>query len=288
MSKRHQSSRRKTYGRRQHEVRERQDRSQHTRGLRIRARRVGRPQPRPIRSPSSTRAVRASASRSATDRWPSTRALARARSRCRAVPASADAPRLGAATRSVPRSAPAVGPTASASCSARSSSRSCSRSSRSPSRSACRRRPTTSGASSSSARASMPRAADVRSDLEPTRPRAGHPQAGDRRRPRPAVRTARPAGALGDRPTDARPDRFAPTPPRPAGRLRRRLAGAHGAGSPTGRSLDRERLASEAARADDANDRDAEPSVARSTTGPGRSSWRRRSSATASSPHRTS
>jgi hypothetical protein len=30
MSKRHQSSRRKTYGRRQHEVRERQDRGQHS------------------------------------------------------------------------------------------------------------------------------------------------------------------------------------------------------------------------------------------------------------------
>ncbi|MBI3749209.1 MAG: hypothetical protein HY262_10255 [Chloroflexi bacterium] len=33
MSKRHQSSRRKTYGRRQHEVRERQDRGQHLEGF---------------------------------------------------------------------------------------------------------------------------------------------------------------------------------------------------------------------------------------------------------------
>jgi len=33
MSKRHQSSRRKTYGRRQHEVRERQDRSHHADGF---------------------------------------------------------------------------------------------------------------------------------------------------------------------------------------------------------------------------------------------------------------
>ena len=32
MSKRHQASRRKTYGRRQHEVRERNDRGQHTEG----------------------------------------------------------------------------------------------------------------------------------------------------------------------------------------------------------------------------------------------------------------
>jgi hypothetical protein len=32
MSKRHTSSRRKTYGRRQHEVRERQDRGQHAEG----------------------------------------------------------------------------------------------------------------------------------------------------------------------------------------------------------------------------------------------------------------
>jgi hypothetical protein len=33
VSKHHQSSRRKTYGRRQHEVRERQDRSQHSEGF---------------------------------------------------------------------------------------------------------------------------------------------------------------------------------------------------------------------------------------------------------------
>ncbi len=33
MSKRHQASRRKTYGRRQHEVRERQDRDQHGEGF---------------------------------------------------------------------------------------------------------------------------------------------------------------------------------------------------------------------------------------------------------------
>jgi hypothetical protein len=33
MSKRHQSSRRKTYGRRQHEVRERHDRSQHSESI---------------------------------------------------------------------------------------------------------------------------------------------------------------------------------------------------------------------------------------------------------------
>ena len=33
MSKRHQSSRRKTYGRRQHEVRERQDRDHHSEGF---------------------------------------------------------------------------------------------------------------------------------------------------------------------------------------------------------------------------------------------------------------
>jgi hypothetical protein len=33
VSKRHQSSRRKTYGRRQHEVRERQDRGQHREGF---------------------------------------------------------------------------------------------------------------------------------------------------------------------------------------------------------------------------------------------------------------
>jgi hypothetical protein len=35
MSKRHQASRRKTYGRRQHEVRERQDRDQHAEGFEV-------------------------------------------------------------------------------------------------------------------------------------------------------------------------------------------------------------------------------------------------------------
>jgi hypothetical protein len=35
MSKRHQASRRKSYGRRQHEVRERQDRGQHSEGFEL-------------------------------------------------------------------------------------------------------------------------------------------------------------------------------------------------------------------------------------------------------------
>ena len=56
-------------------------------------------------------------------------------------------------------------------------------------------------------------AADVRSDLEPARPRAGDPQAGPRRRARPAVRAARPPGTLGDRPSDAGAYGFAQPPP---------------------------------------------------------------------------
>ena len=103
MSKRHQSSRRKTYGRRQHEVRERHDRGQHAEGFEFELGEWG-PAARPTRSGSSTRAARASASRSATERWPSTRAPARARSRCRARAARA----ADAARRSRPSSAARV------------------------------------------------------------------------------------------------------------------------------------------------------------------------------------
>ena len=107
MSKRHTSSRRKTYGRRQHEVRERQDRGQHSRRLRVRARRLGLRPARPTRSASSIRAARASASPSATERWPSTRAPALAPSDCRAPDGS---PRVRASTAaaSAARSGPAA------------------------------------------------------------------------------------------------------------------------------------------------------------------------------------
>ncbi len=149
MSKRHQSSRRKTYGRRQHEVRERHDRGPpRATASTLELERLGLGGARPIRSPSSTRARRASASRSATDRWPSTRAHALAPSRCRAAPRTAEAPdaRLAPPCRAAVRARPTHA-TASACPRARSSSRSCSRSSRSRSTSACRPRATTSAAS---------------------------------------------------------------------------------------------------------------------------------------------
>ena len=67
MSKRHQSSRRETYGRRQHEVRERTDRPAPAGGLRPRADRLGTlGAVRPVRA-SWIRAVRACASRRAID-----------------------------------------------------------------------------------------------------------------------------------------------------------------------------------------------------------------------------
>ena len=75
MSKRHHTSRRKAYGRRQHEVRERHDRGQHAEASALDLERVGLGRP-PTRCRSSTRARRGSASRRATDRWPSTRAHA--------------------------------------------------------------------------------------------------------------------------------------------------------------------------------------------------------------------
>ena len=156
MSKRHTSSRRKTYGRRQHEVRERQDRGQHSEGFEFELGDWGSGRPRPTRSASSIRAVRASASRSATDRWPSTRAPVLAPSDCR-VPGGSPRDRPSTAAGSVARSGPGAGRTGSGSCSGRSSWRSCWRSSRSPSRSASRRPGSTSGGSSSSARTSTTR-----------------------------------------------------------------------------------------------------------------------------------
>ena len=92
MSKRHQASRRKTYGRRQHEVRERQDRAQHAEGFDFELGDWG-SDARPTRSASSIRAVRASASCSATERWPSTRVHVLGSSGCRCVRGSSPARR---------------------------------------------------------------------------------------------------------------------------------------------------------------------------------------------------
>ena len=146
VSKRHQSSRRRSYGRRQHELHERQIRRRHFPEASdlgfdgSRRRSAGR-----IRSPSWTRARRACASCSATSGWRSTQGARPqsplfpgrvSRSR-RAVAAS---PGAGSAAPS----APGAARTACRSCSAGSSSRSSSRSSRWPRRCASRRPATTS------------------------------------------------------------------------------------------------------------------------------------------------
>ena len=235
MSKRHQSSRRKTYGRRQHEVRERQRSRPARRGLRVRARRVGHGRsgrsarvPRsaqpahPLRARRLTMAVyegarpRTIALPRRPPRPPSARPSERRRVRG-AVRAGRRTNRLGIVLGRA------------------SSSRSCSRSSRSPSRSACR---PPAGHRPAGARAPAARDRGRRAPLgpEPARPRAGHPQAGHRRRARPAVRAARPAGPLGDRATDAGPDRFAPPLLLLLRRLRASRRSRSSPGWPTGRS----------------------------------------------------
>ena len=179
---------------------------------------------RPTRSASSIRAVRASASRSATERWPSTRAHVLAPRAARAVAAAsrAQAPTLRSPARPRSRSVPAAGRTVSASSSAHR---------RRLHAGVLLARPAgpVSATGLTSAGSSLERAAPRRRCRrrpfrpQPARPRAGHPQARHRRRPRAAGRTARPAGPLSDRPTDAWPDRFPPPPAVPAPRLRHRV-----------------------------------------------------------------
>ena len=169
MSKRHTSSRRKTYGRRQHEVRERTDRGQHAEGLRIRARRMGLGRPgRPARVPRSAQSAHPLRARRLIDG----RLRGRPPSNHRPAPATADrrGPDASSDGGSAAHSVPAAGRTGSAWSWGPSSSPSCSPSSRSPSRSVSRRPGSTSGASSSSASASRTPPADVRSDLN----RLGH------------------------------------------------------------------------------------------------------------------
>ena len=131
-------------------------------------------------------------------------------------------------------------------------------------------------------------AADVRSDLNRLGREPAIRKLGDRRRSRAAGRTARPPAALGDRPTDAGPDRF-PQPParscsssscigslaltaqaRATGRSSI-VSGWPARRSPRRRSPSRRRA-----------------SAATSTTGPGPSSWPRPSSANGSSRPPTS
>ena len=165
MSKRHQSSRRKSYGRRQHEVRERQDRASthHDAGV-VRAGRVGRRGavgsaglPRPALTALPLRAGRLSMAVYEGAR-PRTIALPRRPRTAEPAPAL---PRRRArptvrAHRSSSRPALVLGG---------SSSRSCSPSSRWPRRSACRPRATTSVACRSSRSGWTPAARTSRSDL---------------------------------------------------------------------------------------------------------------------------
>ena len=189
MSKRHQSSRRKSYGRRQHEVRERHDRASITPRRPTSNSSDGGRRRRPTRSHSSIRARRDCASRSATEM-----AVYRGHARAtialpggpRASPdrAGAALPRRRARGRGPGATRPVGG---SRSSSAASSWRSCSRSSRSPSRSACPRRATTSAGSRRSAIRSTP-APGTAVGPQPARPRARRPQARPRRRAGPARR----------------------------------------------------------------------------------------------------
>ena len=233
---------------------------------------------------------RASASRSATDRWPSTRAPARAPSRSPRPPArSPRAPTLGRAARRAAPSAPAAGRTGSGSSSAAivvafllaffslAQQVRVSATGLDIGRLAARAR-----SASTTPRPGPP----LRP--QPARPRAGDPQAGHRRRPRPARRAARPAGPLGDRPTDAGPDRFAPPPARPAASSSWSARCALVARLAYWQVVERDRLAAEARRPDDGHASRRRASAATSTTGPGRSSSPRRSSASASSPRPTS
>ena len=189
MSKRHQSSRRRSYGRRQHEVHERDGSRRHHAGARgARARRLRRLVAGRSRSPSSIRARRGSASRSAS-RWRSTRGPPSLRRSCPGGPRVAERPDAcpaGGSAAPSGRVAGAEPPRRSSS--AASSSRSCSRSSRWPRASASRRRATTSTGSARERDALLVRKQELLTDLNRLGQRAGDPQAGDRRRPEPARR----------------------------------------------------------------------------------------------------
>ena len=257
MSKRHTSSRRKTYGRRQHEVRERNDRGQHTEGFEFELGEWGSAGPgRPARVPRSAQSAHPLRARRLIDgrlrgRPPSHhRAAARGRGSPRARPSNA--------AGSVAPSAPAAGRTGSASSSGPSSSRSCSRSSRSPSRSASRRPGSTSAGSSSSASASTtrrPSSAPTSTGSAASRPiRKQAIDAGLGQLSEPLVLPA----ALDDRATDAGPYRFAPPAPRSCsssscvGVVRARSPGWRTGRSSTASGWPREALAQTTVTLDDA------------------------------------
>ena len=190
---------------------------------------------RPIRSGSSTRAARASASRSATDDGrlrgrPPTHDRAAAPAARRRAPDARAPPRPWRR----PRRSSDEPPRASSSGPSR--SRSCSRSSRSPSRSACRPPGSTSAGSELDRQRLDDRAAELRSDLnrlgrEPAI-RKQAIDAGLGQLSEPLVLHA----PIGDRATDAGPNRFAPPAPVPARRLRASRRSPSSPAWPTGRS----------------------------------------------------
>ena len=286
MSKRHQSSRRKTYGRRQHEVRERQDRGQHAEGFEFELGEwgpagAGRPArvPRSAQPAHPLRARRLSDGRlrgrpPAHDRAPAPppgRRCARrsAASGPRGVPRrSADQPprhrprrdrrRVHARLLLARAAGPRVGHRA-------------------------RHRP-------ARTRAVAPRGHRGRPPFgpQPPRSRAGHPQAGHRRRPRPAVRTDRHPAA-----TRRSTDRCWAAPIRAAdssscccvfvvGVGRARSPGSATGRSSTASAWRRRRWPRRRSRST------RRASAATSTTGPARSSWPRPSSANGWSRRRTS
>ena len=165
MSKRHQSSRRRSYGAASTRSTSGEADRRHTPGRgRAGARRLRRSRRRSTRSPSSTRARRGSASRSAS-RWRSTRGPAPAPPSCPSARGSSTSPTLprrrvrGAVRARRQTNRLADHPRR------RSSSRSCWRSSRSPRRSASRRPATTSSGSTAERDALLVRKQELLTDL---------------------------------------------------------------------------------------------------------------------------
>ena len=241
MSKRHQSNRRKSYGRRQHELHERRQREHQQEAderdiddpaLDAVADRFSFLDPRTPRLHYALGELRMAVYQGARQR---TVVLPR-RPRVDVSRRRSPSPCRGVSVRSAVRArsrpvAPVRAPGRDRDRVRRA------RSSRCPRTSASRRPATRSTGSPPSSSASRRSAERPPQRAQPPGQGARDPQARDRRRPRAASRARRHPGALGAPRPDARPDRFPrPRAARPAARLRRWWRARSGCGSPTGRS----------------------------------------------------